>query len=626
MADMQGKKGALERLAKKLDSRGREDTSIRRSSFMRRASSQAEPWKNGGQAPAKRTPAAPPKKRRHLSLLEAAFIASAVFFIGAGVFAGFLFFSGTNTVSTRNVAITIDGPTSIRAGETLPLQIVVTNQNSVPMELTDLVVEFPPGTRSDTDVTVELPRIRETLGTITPGESVSRTVRAAVFGQADTSLEIKVGVEYRVPSSNAIFLSEERYTLPVSQSPASITVESLEEIVSGQETALTVTVSSNITDTLQDLLLAVQYPPGFSFKSASPAPVSGDDVWRLGDIETGGKRTITIRGAFSGEDGDERVMHFTAGTENTAAKDEIAAPLATADKTVRVTKPFISTLLSLDGSVVTEKNASRGAPIRGDIRWINNLPTRVQDVEIEVKFSGAILDRSSVVAQKGFWRSSDNTLVFSRESDSALADVQPGGIGTYAFTFASLSPTQGTFKNPEIHLTATVRARRVAENNVPEILESSTAARVLIATDFVLVSALAHAGGPRPPKADTDTIYTVTWAVTNTSNAIADASVTAALPSYVKFVQGSTPDAIAYNPIGGIVTWTIGDLEAGASKTAQFQVTVTPSLSQVGTSPTVISDQRLYGFDRFTRQQLERPAPPLTTLSGATAIEGDVVP
>src|SRR3989338_7283228 len=124
---MQEKKGALERLAKKLDSRGGENTNLRRSSFASRAAPPTgfSSEKKSAHSAAPVSSAVPAKKRRHLSVLEAAFIASAAFFVLAGAFASFLFFSGTNTVSTKNVAIAIDGPTSIRAGETLPLQIVV---------------------------------------------------------------------------------------------------------------------------------------------------------------------------------------------------------------------------------------------------------------------------------------------------------------------------------------------------------------------------------------------------------------------------------------------------------------------------------------------------------------------
>lgn len=609
------KKSSLERLEKKLGQRELGSTS-RRSELSRRRSASGT-WKQEER---------PRPRRRGPGALELFFVASIVFFVVAGLFAAYLFFSGTNTVSTRNVTIAIDGPTEIRAGDTLPLQVVITNRNSVPMELVDLVVEFPKGTRSEADVTVELPRIRESLGTIDSGESVNRTIRAVVFGQSGATLDIDVSVEYRVPSSNAIFVSEGSYTLPISQSPASITVESLKETVSGQETALTVTVSSNVEDVLGDILLIAEYPPGFAFMSATPAPLSGSDTWRLGDIEPGGQRTVTIRGTFTGEDGDEKVVHFTAGSQNGSA-GEIAAPLAAGDASLVVAKPFVSLQLSLDGSVATEKVVQRGSSIRADVRWVNNLPSRAQDVEIEVRLDGAILDRTSVVAQRGFWRSANNTIVFSRESDPALADVAPGASGVYSFTFETLSESQGTFRNPEIGINATVRARRIAENNVPESIESSTEARILVATDLVLQSVAAHLAGPRPPKADQESSYVVSWSVTNNANAVAGVSVSAVLPSYVRFIASGEGN-LSYNPIGGVVTWTIGDLEASASRTATFQIGVTPSLSHVGQAPTIVSDQRVYGFDRFVRTQIERIAPSLNTKSGLplTSTEGNVVP
>lgn len=618
-----GRKGApkssLERLEKRLDSRATDAQHITRSTLGTRRGSAQKKWE---------TPVSTPKKRgRRLSVLELVFIFSIVFFVIAGAFASFLFFSGNNTVSTRNVNIAIDGPTEIRAGDVLPLQIVVTNQNTVPMELTDLIVEFPAGTRSETDVTVELPRIRDPLGTIRPGESVNRTVRSIVFGQADTTVEIKVSVEYRVPSSNAIFFSEGAYTVPISQSPASITIESLKEIVSGQETAFTVTVKSNISDVLQDMLLVADYPPGFSFSSSVPAALTGSNTWRLGDIEGGGERKITVRGVFSGEDGDERVIHFTAGTQNENRETEIAAPLATGDTSVFLAKPFVSLTLSLDGQVVTETTAQRGVPVRGDIRWVNNLPTRAQDVEIEIKLNGDILDRNSVVADRGFWRSQDNTIVWSRESNSALTDVAPGATDVFSFSFTPLAPGQGTFRSPEIVLNATVRARRVTESRVPEVVESTTQARVLVETDLAIQAGAQHAAGPFPPKADNESIYTISWVVTNSANSLANTKVSAVLPSYVQFKGNVSPnnEQITNAAVGGVLTWDVGDLEAGQSRNVTFQVGMTPSLSQVNTAPPLISGQRVSGFDRFTRTQLERTAPTLTTGGGASAGQGNVV-
>ena len=617
---------ALERLSKKLNApKGVEEPF--RSQVSTRVSSAPRGWTE--------PPASTPSRSRiRFTPLEVLFGASVVFFVGAVVIAFLLFFSGNNTVSTKNVDIAVSGPTEIGAGNTLELQIVITNRNAVPMELPDLIVEFPPGTRSDTDISVELPRIRMPLGTIESGQSVHETIRAVIFAVEGSEARVMASVEYRVPSSNAIFVAEATYSALVNQAPASITVSALKEIVSGQDASFTITVTSNATSPLKDMLLLAEYPPGFTFKSAIPSPASGSSAWSLGDIEPGGERSVVIRGQFTGEDKDTRVIHFTTGSKKVGQEAVIAAPLATVDFTVTVAKPFVGVTLALDGDTSPEHTVTRGQAVRGDIRWENNLPVRVHDLEIEVSLNGTILDRTKIVPERGFYQSNTNIIRWSRETDPRLGDIEAGASGVASFSFATLPTAQGSFKNPTLALTVTVRARRISETNVPETVQSTAVATVRIATDLVLNALLSRAGvflntGAVPPKAENETTYTITWSVANSANAVANAAVTGVLPSYTRFMNQISPanEAVSFNPVGGVVAWNIGDVAAGQSKAVSFQIGITPSLSQVGNAPTLIHEQRLSGFDRFIRANLNSAAPSLTTGSAsANYQDGLVVP
>ncbi len=618
-------KDALERLSTKLDSKNTGEE-VHRTILHESNIRAPHEWKPD--------PHPVMKGRMRLKPLELVFAVSVTFFIISIAVASLLLFSGNNTVSTKNVDLEVTGPTEIGAGNTVTLQVVVTNRNAVPMELSDLVIEFPPGTRSDADVTVELPRIRESLGTIESGESINRTIRAIAFGESDTDFEVKASVEYRVPSSNAVFVAENTYIAKITQSPASIVIDTVKEAISGQDVTITATVASNAPHTLDAMLLLAEYPPGFTFLSSSPTPLTGTAVWNLGDIEKGGTRTVTIRGRFSGEDGDLRVIHFETGNQKVGQEDEIAAPLSTTEIAMLIKKPFLSVDLELDGRVSGEHSVERGKVASGIINWSNNLPVRVQDVEIVLTMKGSILDRNKVLTANGFYRSTDTSIIWSKESDPRLADIEPGESGTAVFSFATLPPDVGSFKNPELALEVTVRARRTAESGVAETISSSAATRVVVATNLDLFATLSRGGpftstGPYPPQADKESTYTATWLVKNSVNAVANVSVTAVLPGYVKWTGNVSPtnESIAFNPVGSIVTWQIGDIPAGGTKTVSFQVAITPSLSQVGSTPTVVGDQRIYGIDRFVRSPVERSVAPLTTQSAATTPTlGPVVP
>ncbi len=611
---------ALERLANRVDTKAGTDQLKRRP-----LSSDARPVSPGWQRAAPQKPSRFARYMPRMSALEMLFGASIIFFIGAAAIAGLLIFSGDNTISTKNVSIAIGGPSSIRAGDEVTLQVVITNQNAVPMNLTDLLVEYPAGTRSALDVSVDLPRVRESLGTIEPGQSVNRTLKAVMFGERGVDLEVKVSAEYRVPSSNAVFQSQSLYHASISQSPATVTVEMLKEVVSGQPTEIKATVTSNATENLTGMLLVATYPPGFAFTSSAPAPVAGTAVWDLGDIEPSGKRTVTIKGTFTGEDGDDRVLHLTTGTKKKNDPHSIAAPLAATDSALKVTKPFVSVEIALNGNTAGEVSAGRGEVVNGEVRWTNNLPVRVQDVEIELKLNGAVLDKNTVRASQAFFRSTDATLLFSKETDQRLADVDPGESQTSTFTFAAVSPGQGTFKSAQIALTATVRAKRITEEQVPETVTGSAVGLVTVATDLGITANVVRVSGPMPPKVDQETVFTVTWTVTNSANALANANVSAVLPSYVKWVEGGATDA-SYNPNGKSVTWTIGDMAAGITRNTSFRVSLVPSLTQVGNTPSLMSDLRVSAFDRFIRQGVERAAALVTTATGTSLPMGTVVP
>ncbi|MEK9176814.1 MAG: hypothetical protein AAB923_00805, partial [Patescibacteria group bacterium] len=453
-----------------------------------------------------------------------------------------------------------------------------------------------------------------------------------IFGQEGESVSIKASAEYRIPSSNAIFISEGNYITKINQAPASIVVSALKEAVSGQQVSMTVAVTSNAPDVLTDMLLLAEYPPGFTFVDSTPEPVSGTGAWDLGDIESGGTRSVVIRGSFAGEDGDARVLHFTTGGRHATRVGDIAAPLSATDVSVTVTKPFISVALALNGDVAPEHTITRGRVVRGDVTWVNNLPVGVQDVEITLSLKGAAIDERSVGAAHGFYRSSDDTILWSKATNFRLGNVGPGASGVETFEFSTFPLGQGAFRNPELDLVVTVKARRLSETNVPEIIQSTTATHALVTTDLILNAYLSHGGqfadtGPIPPKVETETEYTITWNVSNSTNGVANAIVTATLPTYVKWTGEFAPAnaTIAYNPVGGIVTWIIGDIAENQSKTVAFQVSLTPSLSQVGGKPAIVFDQRVNAFDRFTRSPVVGDTPPLTTGS-ASSSGGFVVP
>jgi hypothetical protein len=126
--------------------------------------------------------------------------------------------------------------------------------------------------------------------------------------------------------------------------------------------------------------------------------------------------------------------------------------------------------------------------------------------------------------------------------------------------------------------------------------------------------------GPIPPTVDSETTYTVNWYLANSFNDVANATMKAELPPYVRWTGNFTPasEQLTYDSSSRTVTWTIPDLRAGvgytsAAKHVAFQIAFLPTVSQANTSPDLISSATVVGSDRFTASEVRAGISPLST-------------
>lgn len=568
------------------------------------------------------------EKKKRRSALSTLLVVSIIFFILAIGVSAFFIFGGSNIVSSQNIDIEIQGPTTISGGEELSLQIAITNKNNVPIKLVDLLIEYPEGTRSATDIARTLPRYRESLGTIKSGEVLQKTVKSILLGSEDTKQSIKITIEYRIDGSNAIFFTEKIYDVTLVSAPLSLLVSNINEVTSGQEIEFDIEITSNSNTIIKDALLSAKYPFGFEFLSATPEPAFTNNVWDLGDIQPEGKKTIKLHGIILGEDEDERVFRFIAGVRDEKDEKELKVAFITSVKSIIIKKPFLSVNVALNGDQSSEYIARAGSEIRVDITWRNNMPIRIEDGEVKVKLRGAALDKFSISADHGFYKSLDNTIVYNREMNDELASLSPGESGRLTFSFSSLGLSSGNiFKNPEIILDISIKGKRVSEDQVPQEISSSITKTIKLASDLLLTSRAVFFTGPftntglLPPKVENETTYTIIWTITNSSNTIDNVNVIATLPSYVRWVGKTSPsnENISFNPVGGQIIWDAGSIEprAGASNGGQrevaFQVALFPSISQIGDTPVLVNEQTVAGTDRFVEVEISSIKKALTT-------------
>jgi hypothetical protein len=574
----------------------------------------------------------------HISGHARFFIVALLFFIVTAGGAVFYLIWGGRSISTHNVNIAVQGPTTIASGDTVPLLVTIENRNPVAIQGATVTIDFPDGTRSPDDTTKPMPRYTENLGDIGSGNKTERTVRAVVFGSEGQHVTLPIKVEYHTDGSTATFVKNKQYDFTITTSPITVNVETISQVSAGQPVTVDVSIKSNATTKLDNVAVLAEYPFGFAPTASTPQPSQGT-MFVLGTLSPGEEKKIRVTGILSGENNDERTFKFSAGTVSSPESLALATPFTSKEASIRLTKPFLATTLSVNRDTTDKPVIDAGVPVQVVVMWTNTLPVPVTNAKVSVALSGEALDPAGVGQGNGFYRSSDTTVVFDSTTNPALAQLQPGDSGQGTFTIRSKSSSAlATMRSASIGLRVSVSGQRLSETNVPETISSTLSRTVKVGTNLALASKVVHTvgpfknGGPWPPEANSETTYTVIFTLSNSGNSVSGAKVSAALPSYVRFTGATNPSdgSITYNETTRTITWSAGTVAtgSGSAKSAAFQIGFTPSVTQRGGSAVLVNAQQVTGVDAFTDKQIAGSVQALTTITSAdpaySAADGSV--
>lgn len=572
-------------------------------------------------------------EKPYMGTFKKFFIASSIFFALALAYAGYQFFAGGNIVSSKNINITVFGPAFVSGGDEISLQVSVENRNTVPLEFAEILMEYPKGASSaNASSTLDMVRKQIVLQGIPAGGTHREIVKAVLYGEEGGRQDIKFTLEYRTKGSNAIFQKESIYPVKINSSPVDISLDSAKETNSGQDISFKINVASNTKKDVGNVLLEIDYPSGFLFKTADPAPTYGNNVWRLGDFHAGSNRAISVAGVLSGENGEDKIFRILTGSTSVDDEKTIGVIYNSIFQAISIRQVFLDTKIYLNDSSVQSQNLTipSGRQSTGYVSWRNNLLTRITNAEIDLKFSGNAIDYGSVSSQNGFYNSSENTIVWSMNNYGDFRVVEPGASGQVPFSFSPsplFSSQGGVLSNPQINIDVLVKGDVNSSDSSGGTTSVTTHNTIKVLSDLQLLSRATYFSGsfkntgPIPPIVDKETTYTILWSVINSANDVTDASITTTLPLYVSWANqvSSVNEDVSYDETSRKVKWRLGTVSAGTgygnvAREVAFQVKFLPSIQQIGKLANLTNDTVLSGVDSFAKELLESTRNPVNTI------------
>lgn len=561
-------------------------------------------------------------KQKTLAWVKRFFMMSLGFFVLAGLFAGFRIFTGGNN-STGDINITILTQPFVDGGEDLPVTVQIVNNNSSQIETANIIFEYPTTSFSDG----KIQRERIVLDTIRSGQTAFHDFNVRLFGEEGEERILTAKIEYRAQGSNAIVVKEIQEMVTIRSTPIQVLVEGRDTSIPSQSYTFDLIVNSNATQVTSNLMAKLEYPQGFIFESAEPAPSFDIDTWMLGDIEPGSNRTISITGKINGVSGETKVIRASVGEQDSKHERQISTVYGSQVRQVSLTPSFLDAKIVVDRKTGNRIIIPAAKKTQVSIEWKNTLPVQLQNVKLQAEISGNAYTSSNISNTDGFYDSNSNMITWDPVKNSILKVINPGQQNTFKFNIEPipLASSDGRIITQPV---VDIILRASGTDGVGKVQSAEVIASVqlVVNSDVRLDLKTQHTGGPFtnigpiPPVVGQKTEYTLTWQITNSSNNLNDAMVTTRLPSYIDWLGITTPagEKMTYNESTRELVWNLGQVTAGAGFTKKlrevsFKIAITPSMSQKNQAPQLTESLVFGAEDTYTNGPIRVVRDPHTT-------------
>ncbi len=549
------------------------------------------------------------------SLFKKIFLGSLVVFLLSVGFLGISFLVGDNSISATNVDVVVTAKTFVDGGENLPVDVTVVNKNKLPLELATLVLEYPDGGSENAGT---MARVSRDIGSLGVGESRDERFAVQLYGPENSQKQITAHLEFRVSGSNAVYDKDEAANITIRTSPVRLTLDAPDKAIPNQEIPLKFTIVGNGTTTLPDTALVLQYPDGFTFTRAEPVPTFESNVFYLGDVPPGAYRTITVYGTLSGSSRDVKTIRGSIGLQNKKSEQLLDTTYNSIAQVIPLSDAFLDVQIAADGRQGDTVPVAAGSSVKVSIPWRNTLPSRMSNAEIRVHLGGSAFDPVTVDPTNGYYDNTTNQIVWTKQQDPSLGDIDPGGSGSVDFSFVPKQANGATaIVNPSVDVSVDVQG--IPAGGVRLSATGIAKKSFVVMSDLGLLSKTIHYSGaitntgPMPPTPGKETTYTVQWQITNSRNRVTGVSVSTTLPINVKWKNVIAPQAesanIIYNDVTRTLVWNVGEVPAGTgstlpAKTLSLKLGITPSTTQVGSPADLMGGLTLVGHDEFTKADI----------------------
>lgn len=560
-------------------------------------------------------------KKRKVWLI-AGIVIAVVLMVGGAVFYRIM---KSKAFFEERVALSFQGPKEADSTQPVRYKIVYRNDNRVTLKNVEIILNYPENFQPAGD-NVNLKILNSmsskfTLeGDIKAGSEGSVDLNGVFYAPKDFPVYLRATMKYIPANGSQEFELKDQYSVNIASSPVALDVIASDTVSDGDSVEYVIDYKNPDVRALKDIKIKVEYPDGFNFAEAQPAPSENDSVWLVGvlDSQQGGK--ITIRGIQHGLKDESKLLKVSLGS---IGKDNNLIVFSQKEQNIKITTPVLSITQALQG--VQSNNVNAGDNLIYVVKYQNNGDIGLRDAIINVEIKSPVLDFARLKAEQGFFDAEKGIITWKAADVPGLANIEPRATGEVRFSVPvkdKIGVQTEKDKNFTINSIAKIDSPDIPTPiNSNKVIGSNKLAlklnsKVLFETLGFYKDANIQNVGPIPPTVGIGTSYVLHLTIASISNDLADAKVVSSLPAGIEWVGKTYPEGekIAYNTRTKELVWNVGEVKAGTGalvpkREVSFQVGIKPQVNQIGQYFKLLNKATLTAKDAFTGRDINMVNP-----------------
>ena len=551
------------------------------------------------------------------ALKVAGAIIAAIFFLSI-IFVAVSKFKQT-AFSDDRVAVEIEGPKEVGSNQLVEYKIKYKNDNRASLKNAEILLShtenFQPENNDNLKPSGE-GKNNIYIGKIKSHGQGEVSVKGKFYAPEGSGIYFNAELQYTPSNFNSVFQAKNQLGIEVKSSPIFLSLNAPQEASKNGAVEYVINYENSSDRDFESLILKTEYPQGFNFQEASPRPSEDNNSWELGDLKTGQKGEIKIRGRLDGFRDEGKIVKVSLGL----SQDGRLVLYNEKEKTTKIVASPIFISQTVNGS--EDVAVDQGEVLNYALTYCNEGDIGLRDAIVTVEIKSSILDFSNLILRNGAYDSSKSVIIWKAGRDiPELEQLEAGEKGKIEFSVPvrnKIDISGENDKNFVTELTAKVDSpdistylgaeRMIASDKIFVKLNS----KVILETKGYYNNSNITNTGPLPPQIGQETSYAVHWLITNISNDISGVKVEAALPTWGRWKNEIYPkdENIKFNSRTNKIVWDIGNLKNGTGildhpREVSFRVSVVPEINQVNDYIEIISDSTLTAKDEFTSKDIE---------------------